>query len=744
LIINIACSARVGLAQSPSNPILDIATWQERLEPNQVEILNTLDELQHHPDIIVKVVPELSAILANGNDATQKLAIRCLEHAGPLPEPTLNLLIETLDHREFGLRFIASQTLRKLGPQVVPKLKIALAAKSPRVRANALVTLNDLITIDIATLDKLQQDPDERVRVVLPRIWLKHGKVGTQKICELTTDSAITVAIAAVRALQYNDSDPEIAVAYLRETVQRPDTYEESVQALTSLGIHAKPAIPDMLSGLRESEIDRDVHRGFDSNVHKALTYIGPARVEDLQRLKESLTFPHPLTQELTANLVGRMGPAATSLAEDLRDAALHNARETKRLKEQEALILDENRRHDFSELNNRYGMACEQSCQSYWRVTRDISKTMALIEQVVTILAEPMFYFDECEFATPEDANVLSTWMQSDNPNLSFTAAEMISKFPISSLTPNQLDTLQNTRGLRWKLKEIATRKSDPIWRAHLLRWTEKEYYSGRLSIHDLADFVKEERLSEPDFLSILRTNIIIGDTYTKTSCLNALATFSVSEADRTEMILQCVRENPDQRRAALEIFLSQEKFSAEQIRFAAVSLSNSDPYTVCKALSLLAKAGPDSISSLEAIKKTPNPNQKSQVRNFEALKLIAICSIENQKIEHQSELVTIFDLTEKEDVNAINLLDDIGARSEFFLPEIERNIGQVLYLRENRRHYLLPALEVLAFIRNDRAANLLQSFENDRDWCVQRYVKHLKRFRETGEHVYFDSEDF
>lgn len=326
----------VGIVSAQDKSKTDELTkhWQEKLSVNDEQLVTTLDELQQHPEVIKQVIPELSAILGRGSDTEQKLAARCLRGAESLPDPTLNLLVRLLDHPDNLFRSEVAQTLRQLGPQAVPKLQAALDSDSPRVRSSSLSILNHLVTVDVSTLEKLQQDPDERVRISVARAWLKHGKAGVRKTGELTADPALPVALVAIEVLQFNETDPETAAAFIGKSAHRKELYEASACALETLGRYAAVAIPDLIGAMHKNEPPFDWRRGFATIVHEALTHIGPARTDELPRLIPLLEIPDPRTQELVAELIGRLDRETEIAAPELEKTCLLNARESEKLRQ--------------------------------------------------------------------------------------------------------------------------------------------------------------------------------------------------------------------------------------------------------------------------------------------------------------------------------------------------------------------------------------------------------------------------
>lgn len=735
-------------AQDNSEASLNVEQWQKRMSPTADDLTSTLDELQQHSEIVNRVLPELAIVLVRGNESAQKLAVRCLEHAESLPAPTLNLLISFLDHPDYTFRIEVAFTLRKLGPVVVPKLQEALASKSPRIRSNALSILNHLITVDAATLDELQRDPDERVRVCVARSWLKHGKLGIAKIGELTLDEAPTVAISAVKTLQYNYTDPETAVSYLRKSVRRPEAFEESVLALESQGVAAVAAIPDMVAALHENDLPLFQPFGFDSSVHKAIARIGPARLEDLPRLQPLLSIPHPITQELAAKLIGGFGLEATSAAADLEKACLSNAFEFQRLRQQASQIPDEDERQEFSEISSGYRSAYEQTCYSYWRVTHDMPKMMKLMEQIVTISQEPMYFYEvKIDLATSADAELLLAWLESENPNLRATAVDLGLKLPLSSLTLEQLEKLRMIDPFQWwTFERLASAPQDHELHDRLVNWMLEEYNADRLSISDLARVVEKKRLRAPELLAVLHSELKDGDESTKRSCFLALARLEEVDSRRTQLINNNLAALPSLRRDAFEILLSQKHVSEAQIQFATESLSSSDPDIVASAITLLAKAGPAAISSLEAIKSVCSPTEESDKSQLiSGLRLIAICSISNDKTAYQAELDRLFHVSSDGKHHApLQNLVQLGSRCDFFLPEIEKFLSALsaASIEPTYDHY--TAMECLTNIDNARARELLIPFANHRYWSIRRYLKQLLRSRESGKEEHFDTEDY
>lgn len=734
-------------AQGNSEASLNLEQWQKRLSPTADELTSTLDELQQHSEVIKQVIPELSAILDRGSETEQKLAARCLRGAGAVPDPTLNLLVRLLDHPDNVFRAEVAQTLRQLGPQAVPKLQAALDSDSPRVRSSSLSILNHLVTVDVSILEKLQQDPDERVRISVARAWLKHGKPGVRKTGELTADPALPVALVAIEVLQFNETDPETAAAIIGKCAHRKELYEASACALETLGRYAAVAIPDLIGAMHKNEPPFDWRRGFETIVHEALTHIGPARTDELPRLIALLEIPDPRTQELVAELIGRLDREAEIAAPELEKTCLLNARESEKLRQTLLQTQDETQQQEI----NAKIVSCEEAYQkafrAFWHVTDDVPRTMKLMEQVVAITKSPFYsYLPNIDHVTSDDVRRFVGWLNSEDPHLKETAQSLWSRFPASALDSDLLREATRTIPVRlWTLEQLASREQDADLPIQLAEWSHYHILGSSSAARDFAQLVKAKQLGVPMIVATLRAHIKDKNVAKKANSLALLVALEENDAARTQLVVDYVSEYPELREKALDIFRTQNVSGVEQIRFATDSLADSDSTVVYSALSLLAEAGPAASSSLDAIRNIPESKNTVNL-TLRRLRRIAICSITNDKSLYQ-ENREILDKT-KEDPdyvhNPIEVLHILGPRCEQFFPEIESNLSLAPKNPKTRFLFLAPALKALSLIGNERARTILSSYENDRDWTVQRYVRWLKSSNDSDVDGQYFSEDF
>ena len=721
--------------------------WQEKLSVNDEQLVTTLDELQQHPEVIKQVIPELSAILGRGSDTEQKLAARCLRGAESLPDPTLNLLVRLLDHPDNLFRSEVAQTLRQLGPQAVPKLQAALDSDSPRVRSSSLSILNHLVTVDVSTLEKLQQDPDERVRISVARAWLKHGKAGVRKTGELTADPALPVALVAIEVLQFNETDPETAAAFIGKSAHRKELYEASACALETLGRYAAVAIPDLIGAMHKNEPPFDWRRGFATIVHEALTHIGPARTDELPRLIPLLKIPDPRTQELVAELIGRLDRETEIAAPELEKTCLLNARESEKLRQ---TLLQPQNEAEQQEINAKI-LSCEEAYQkafrAFWHVTDDVPRTMKLMEQVVAITKSPFYsYLPNIDHVTSDDVRRFVGWLNSEDPHLKETAQSLWSRFPASALDSDLLREATRTIPVRlWTLEQLASREQDADLPIQLAEWSHYHIVGSSSAARDFAQLVKAKQLGVPKIVATLRAHIKDKNLAKKANSLALLVALEENDAARTQLVVDYVSEYPELREKALDIFRTQNVIGVEQIRFATDSLADSDSTVVYSALSLLAEAGPAASSSLDAIRNIPESKNTVNI-TLRELRRIAICSITNDKSLYQENQEILKETNEDPDYvhNPIAVLHILGPRCEQFLPEIESNLTLAPKNPKTRFLFLAPALKALSLIGNERARTMLSSYENDRDWTVQRYVRWLKSSNDSDVDGPYFSEDF
>ena len=125
--------------------------WQENLDLDKVYLATTMEKTQQLSAFIKLLIPDLSLILAQGNESTHKISIRYQKHARQVPEPPLKWLVRLPDNTDYTLRRETAHTSQKTGSTAVLKLQACLGASSPRIRSNTLSILNHLMRFDVGT-----------------------------------------------------------------------------------------------------------------------------------------------------------------------------------------------------------------------------------------------------------------------------------------------------------------------------------------------------------------------------------------------------------------------------------------------------------------------------------------------------------------------------------------------------------------------------------------------------------------
>lgn len=729
-------------AQVPTESIED---WRGKLSPNHEELLATLDRLEEHVDLAKQLVPDLTSLLSVDSTPTRKLTVRCLGKAGSDAAPAIDSLIALLDHSDYTLRIEVMECLKSLGITALPKLKEALQSNSPRIRSFALSLLNHASVVEADLLEKLQQDADGRVRLCVAQAWQKHGKVGVAQICKLTEDEDAAVAVAAVDSLRHNYADPSTAVEYLRKSVGRIDTWEQSVYALESFGVDAQIAIPELVSSFHLKELPFYVSFGSDSITHEALSHIGPIRIADLDRLLPALNHPSPQTRELAASVIGALGLQGIAAAPDLEKSWRSSMIEHRKVLEQMKEITDENERRDFSDDNRYYEHAALEAIETYWQVTGDMEKVAQLIEETARCWDEAIFFygspFDNASFS---DAEILLKLWQSDNENVRLSATLTYHSFPVSAMSLDHLkDSRQFNNFGRWTLKRIGE-NGDPEWRALLVSWVLEELEKGNLTLWEVADIVIDNKIRDPKLETIFRDSLFVVNS-DKSSCLNALASMAESDNACVKFLISSATKDPTLQPDALRSLMDLPSVDDEAIRFATDCLKSSEKMTVFNALSVLAKAGQAAQASLPIVKMERKFKNDYEQEDYREYQLVAIALLTNDKGTYQAELEHFFRYEgELHDLPSFSPLERVGKNGKMFIPEIAAYLAKASSSHENRSDHLRRGFRLLWSIGSDEAKEILRSYVNDRDWEVQNKARIALEALHSGTKFVFDNYSF
>lgn len=738
----------------PTDPDRDqVVTWRNKIRIDNDELLQTLSELQRQPKTIAQLIPELDKLLKLSSEPARRLTFRCLNEVAEKASPATVSLIENLDHRDYWFRSEVMHVLKSIGPAAVPELKIALQSLSPRIRASALSTLNSMVTVDAALLEQLQNDPDSRVRIGVAQSWKKHGKQGVKNIVALLKDPESVVATGAAQSLQFHFEDSQLAVQHLSESLSRKDCAYSAALALQSFGVEAQMAIPQLIRSIPLGfPHDISLHRSED-RVSDVVMHIGPPRLEDLESLRQLLSDDNPKRRALAAQMLGRLGTKAESVAsqlEELFQSSLHQHIENKK---QASFIEDKWEREAFLSDHNVYEFLCLTTCTAYWRVSRNTERFSQLFEQLITDLEKIVSgYFIDLPFAEFSEQDHMYLRQMLQNPSVHVrksVAYAVLFGVQNESLLMESLSNFRELGGLNGKILRFATKYKIQNARPQCLSWLIEDLNAKVLKLHDFAMAVGMLELPIPEVEMLLIQGLDSQDDSTRNACLRALAAISSDEQETARLLLSYAERDVAFRRTALDCLLKQSKVSELVIAFATECLTDADLWVRRNAISLLTRVGPPASESISELKKLSQNKVRSGEEGEDSETLLRLAIAMRSIAGDQSELTRRLDLatsqqtdTGRQDFGRIfSSFMVLGPDGDAFMDDIIRLMQFVSTHREDKQYDLESGLKLLAVVRSPRSIELLKTFRYDRNWQVRTRANLLLGMLDQGWEIKYDT---
>ena len=608
-----------------------------------------------------------------------------------------------------------------------------------------------MVTVDAALLEQLQNDPDSRVRIGVAQSWKKHGKQGGKNIVALLKDPESVVATGAAQSLQFHFEDSQLAVQHLSESLSRKDCAYSAALALQSFGVEAQMAIPQLIRSIPLGfPHDISLHRSED-RVSDVVMHIGPPRLEDLESLRQLLSDDNPKRRALAAQMLGRLGTKAESVASQLEELFQSSLSEQMKIKKQASLIEDEWEREAFLSDHNVYEFLCLTTCTAYWRVSRNTERFSQLLEQLAINLEETI-YFTDVPFAEFSEQELSFLRQMLVNPSVHVresVAYAVLDDIPNESLLIEAISTIRKLGQFDVHTLHRVTKNKVGHTRPQLLSWLIDDLNDKELEFHDFALAVASLELRSPEVETLLIHGLDSQDGRTRNACIMGLAAISSDDQEAVHLLLSQAEKDLSFRRTALEFLLKQSKASELVIAFATACLTDSDVWIRRHAISLLARVGPPASKSIPELNELAQntlllgekcEDDESAWRLAMAMRCIAG---DKSELERRLDLATNQQLDDGGSYpqTIFRILMELGPDGDAFMDDIIRLIQFVSTHRENNQYALEEGLSLLAVVRSPSSIELLKTFRYDRDWQVRTRANRLLGMLDQGWEIKYDT---
>ncbi|MES2790368.1 MAG: HEAT repeat domain-containing protein, partial [Planctomycetota bacterium] len=284
-------------------------------------------------------------------------------------------------------RASAVTTLVAIGPDVSVSVRSTLKSKSGSARAAATEVLARLQLLDLAECQTLLKDADPRVRAAVARSLSKLGKPAVTVLAEMLADPESAVGAQAIRALQINHADPQVAIGGLTRVLQRSEIRDSAGTALGSYGTLAQRAIPTIISAVPS---ERPIFFYYHTDgAALALRHIGPPHPDDVPQICQTLKQgPYPASFIAAESLL-TLGPEGKAVADDLAATAIRWAEEYRLAKAR----IPQEMQNDFTgneSVSILWG--AERCATAFWHVTHDDRRFFELLEVLIKKAGDPLF----------------------------------------------------------------------------------------------------------------------------------------------------------------------------------------------------------------------------------------------------------------------------------------------------------------------------------------------------------------
>lgn len=720
--------------QEEEKPNYTIEIWRENLTSTSDRLLSYLFQLDKSPEAAAQLVPELNALLSHKNETVRLFAVRALRKTGPDAVPAVDSLIQMLNDPDYTFRIEVMETLKSIGLAAVPKLTAALSSESPKIKSHSLSVLNRLTQVEANVLERLEKEQDTQIRVCVAQAWTRHEKYGVAKLSLLCQDEDISVAVAGIESLKYNYSDTQLAISSLRKCLPNQDTWSVAVAALLTFGVEAQVALPDILASFHTTTVCEFPKDPNEELLYEALDHIGPANIDDLQKLIALLSHSKPIVRLKAAELIGQMGPAAKSAAATLA-TTFDTCQHKRELPTRPALLTPEEAQAgvDFQD-ELLFAIQC-QAAEAFWMVTQD---TLAYARMLELILEEPEknFSFPQTQvvlFGQPDIA-ILGRFLHHENLVIRSNIAHAFRSLPTSLLNLNDLKRLREISNPRSTFYFDVSHQLDQATESEIVAWLTEDFERNSISLQDVVSFLRTAKIRVPYFDAHIRDQLNSRSLGPKTDALIYSVLFADSDKESTNLVLDTVRKDWDLRPTALRLLLHRTDPSPGVIEFAERSLNSTSHGVVSNSLALLIKtaaANPSLISKLEA-RLDKFRRSKSPWRYDLAIYALAYLTRDKTIIATGSSPLSQLDETTCYAIfGLISRLNDDG---DFFLDNIQSYLEDATNRKSDRTERTRNALRLLGSLPSNNAKELLRQYSLDRDWQIRMLATSILNDLDAG----------
>lgn len=708
--------------------------WRKNLTTASDELITYLFQLQSSPELVRLLVPELNTLLSHTNETVRLLAVRTLRMAGPDAVPAVDSLIQMLTHTDYTFRIEVMETLKSIGLAAVPKLTAALSSENPTIKSHSLSVLNRLTQVEANVLERLEKEQDTQIRVCVAQAWTRHEKYGVAKLSLLCQDEDISVAVAAIESLKYNYSDTQLAISSLRKCLPNQDTWSVAVAALLTFGVEAQVALPDILASFHATtnyEFPKDPNEEL---LYEALDHIGPAKIDDLQQLIALLSHSKPIVRLKATELIGQMGPAASSAAATL--ATIFDTCQHKReLPTRPALLTPEEAQAGVVLQDELLFAIQSQAAEAFWMVTQD---TLAYAKMLERILEEPEqnFRFPQTQvvlFGQPDIA-ILGRFLHHENLVIQSNIAHAFRSLPTSLLSLNDLKRLREISNPRSTFYFDVSHQLDQATESEIVAWLTEDFERNSISLQDIGTFLRTAKVRVPYFDAHVRDQLNSRSLGPRTNALIYSVLFAETDKESANLVLDTVRKDWNLRPTALRLLLHRTDPSPGVIEFAERSLNSTSHGVVSNSLALLIKtasANPSLISKLEA-RLDKFRRSKSPWRCDLAIYALAYLKRDKTIIATGSSPLSQMDETTCYAIfGLISRLNDDG---DFFLDSIQSYLEDATNRKSDRTERIRIALRLLGSLPSNNAKELLRPYSLDRDWPIRKLATSILNDLDAG----------
>jgi len=279
------------------------------------------------------LLPQLVKKLGDSDDTVRAEGAQGLALLGPDAHNAMPELVKALGDKSGLVKRLAAQAIRQIGQPTQDDIEYLLPTLESDAPPEAKVFVLDALAVLGAepkaapaapNVVKAAQDPNARVRQsamrAVGRMVVVIGEKDAQPVLEKgLQDSDKKVRAAAAESLTIYVTAVKNDVAKLRELLKHkePEVSATAARAVARLGEKGKPAVPELIAGLREENRDRDLRRGC----FVALKAVKADLSELVPVLRGGINDGDIEVRRAALEAAGRAGSAAKSLVQPIIDA---------------------------------------------------------------------------------------------------------------------------------------------------------------------------------------------------------------------------------------------------------------------------------------------------------------------------------------------------------------------------------------------------------------------------------------